>query len=142
MFRETPECFLILPHSGAAQTIQLLIQNILEEQGVTWVAADTIAYRGERTGTFANALERAHFVIADITDSNPNNIFELGIAYALRKRVLVLSQKQTIDQIPSDLGGQKIIFYNPQDTELLTNFIRNWVQDAVTQVFAYPASVT
>jgi hypothetical protein len=140
MFRETPECFLILPHSDAAQTIQPLIRNVLEEQGVTWIAADTIAYRG--IGTFANALERAHFIIADITDSNPNNLFELGIAYGLRKRVLVLSQKQTINQIPPDLGGQKIIFYNPKDIELLTNFIRNWVQDSVTQVFASPASVT
>jgi acyl carrier protein/nucleoside 2-deoxyribosyltransferase len=138
MFRQSPECFLIMPHSDAAPQIKHIIHNVLTEQGVELVTAKSISYRGSIMESFANAIERAHFVIADITDINPNNIFELGVAFGLRKPVLMLSQKQTINKIPFDLGGQKIIFYDPQDTELLRNFLKNWVQDSVAQVFDYP----
>ena len=34
MFRESPECFLILPHSETADSIQPLIRDVIHEQGV------------------------------------------------------------------------------------------------------------
>jgi hypothetical protein len=142
MFRQSPECFLITPHSDAAHQIQTLIRDVLQEQGVELVAAETISYRGAQMGTFANAIERAHFVIADITDRNLEAIFELGVAYGLRKRSLILSQRQTADDTLIDIGGQPIILYDPEDTQRLHHFISNWVQESVAQVFAYPTSST
>jgi hypothetical protein len=139
MFRQSPECFLIVPHTDAAHPISDLIHQILQEEGVEIVAAETISYRGSLMGTFVNAIERAHFIIADITDQNPEAIFELGVASGLRKRSLILSQKQATDEIPIEIGGQSIIFYDPQDIVLLSTFIRNWIQESISQVFAYPA---
>jgi hypothetical protein len=136
MFRESPECFLISPHSDAGHQIQNLIRNVLQEQGVELVAAETISYRGSLPGTFMNAIERAHFVIADITDQNLEALFELGVAYGLRKRSLILCQKQASENMPVTIGGQTIIFYDPEDTAGLSTFLGNWVQRSIAEVFA------
>ena len=84
------------------------------------------------------AIERAHFVIADITEQNPNALFELGVAFGLRKRSLILSQRQSVPVLSPELSGQQVILYDPDDTIRLRQYIGHWVEESIAQVFAMP----
>lgn len=52
----------------------------------------------------------AKVVLADITGRNPNVFYELGIAHALGKDVIIITQN--IDDIPFDLKGHRCISYS------------------------------
>ena len=67
-----------------------------------------------RTGAFIKdilmQLNQADVVLADLTDMNPNVLYELGVRHTLRNRTILVSQ--TIDNIPSDLKQYGVIKYN------------------------------
>lgn len=138
MFRESPECFLIMPQSETADSIQSIIHDVIQNQGVQVISADTIYSRGSVGGTFMKAIERAHFVIADITEHNPNILFELGVAFGLRKRSLILSQRQSNPDLSPELIGQQVLLYDPDDTVRLRQYLGHWVEESIAQVFATP----
>ena len=49
-------------------------------------------------------------IVADLTDSNPNVYYELGIAHGLRRPVILLTQD--INELPFDLRGYRVIPYS------------------------------
>jgi hypothetical protein len=48
-------------------------------------------------------INKSRFLVADITDTNPNVLYELGIAHTLGKGVITISEKP--DYIPFDIAG-------------------------------------
>lgn len=71
------------------------------------------------------AIKQADFVIADITGQNPNVLFELGLAVASKKLVLLVSQDSK--DVPFDMRHQHVFVYDPAKPELLRDGIRRWV---------------
>ena len=55
-------------------------------------------------------LNQADVVLADLTDMNPNVLYELGVRHTLRNRTILVSQ--TIENIPSDLKQYGVIKYD------------------------------
>lgn len=58
-------------------------------------------------------IARADIVIANVSTRNPNVMYELGIAHALGKRVILVSR--TIEEVPFDLKNQRILLYSSRD---------------------------
>jgi hypothetical protein len=54
---------------------------------------------------------RSEIVLADITSHTPNVLYEIGLAHAIGKPVVLLLQEG--ERIPFDLSVQRTIFYNP-----------------------------
>ncbi|MFA4935745.1 MAG: hypothetical protein WC568_07915, partial [Candidatus Methanoperedens sp.] len=67
-----------------------------------------------RTGAFIKdiltQLNQADVVLADLTDMNPNVLYELGVRHTLKNRTILVSQN--LDEIPSDLRQYGVIKYN------------------------------
>lgn len=63
-------------------------------------------------------LLNAWIVIADITDNNPNVLYELGVRHALSKRTIVTVQEKS-RYIPSDLSGYWYVRYAPENLPAL-----------------------
>jgi hypothetical protein len=55
------------------------------------------------------AIQSCEVVIADITGRNPNVFYELGIAHAFGKRVVLLTQ--SVDDIPFDIQRFRHVIY-------------------------------
>jgi hypothetical protein len=55
------------------------------------------------------SINEAGILIADITNRNPNVLYELGIAHTLGKKIILLTQR--IDDIPFDLKKYRFIEY-------------------------------
>jgi hypothetical protein len=54
-------------------------------------------------------IQKANFLIADLTGRNPNVFYELGVAHALKKKVILITQK--MDDLPFDLRHYRCIIY-------------------------------
>ena len=66
-------------------------------------------------------IASAEIVVADLTDRNPNVFYELGLAHAIRKDFLLLSQN--IDHIPVGLRRYRVMLYDSNE-ELTKDFER------------------
>lgn len=58
-------------------------------------------------------LQESKYVIINITDWNPNVLFELGLAYGLGKIVVIIKDKES--GIPVDLKGMEYIEYETSE---------------------------
>lgn len=63
-----------------------------------------------------NQISKADFIIADMTNRNPNVFYEVGYAHALGKRTILLTQN--VDDIPFDLKHYPHIVYNNKISKL------------------------
>jgi nucleoside 2-deoxyribosyltransferase len=87
----------------------------MEEAGYRVIRQDKEMDRAEkRTQSARQAIREADLVIADVSNQNPNVMYELGFAHALRKLTIpLISTKSTA--YPADLAGFDWVFYDPED---------------------------
>jgi hypothetical protein len=72
-------------------------------------------------------IERSDIIVADLTHKNANVFYEVGIAHALKKRVLLLAQ--SIDDLPFDLRHLRVLLYEytPAGCKKLTKGLKESV---------------
>lgn len=71
--------------------------------------ADLIQTVSDISDSVIEQLETSDLVIADISNSNPNVMFELGYRFALKKPYLILTQN--VKTIPFDIRGIRALEY-------------------------------
>jgi len=127
-----PSIFVVMPfnpswasnvYDSIGQACREVAQSV---SGLQWIRADDIDEPGRITDQIVNAILNADLIIADVTDHNPNVMFELGYADAARKPIIVLNQH--IDESPFDIKDWRQIHYSPDELadarERLVSFIR------------------
>ena len=67
------------------------------------------------TNQIWNEIRKAEVVVADITDENPNVFYELGLAHALGKEVIMLSQ--SVSKRPFDISTARLLHYRIDDLQ-------------------------
>jgi hypothetical protein len=135
-------CFLVMPFSleWSPQVHHSLV-DACQAMGVHAVRGDDLFTPTDILNDIWYALNGADFVIADITDRNANVLYELGIAHALAKPVLILSQKAT--DIPIDLSTRRVILYSQTEggwSEDLTHKVSKAIQDILNVYGLQPIS--
>jgi len=55
-------------------------------------------------------INRARFIVADLTGKNPNVFYEVGLAHAIGKDVILITQ--SMDDVPFDLKVLRCIVYS------------------------------
>ncbi len=101
---EDDYCFVIMPFDEKLDAIYHHgIKPIVEELGYRCRRADQHFASSPIMFEIFDDIMRARFIIADLTDSNPNVFYELGIAHALKKCVVLL--KRAGSYVPFDLSG-------------------------------------
>lgn len=58
-------------------------------------------------------LNRAKVLVAELTGRNPNVLYELGLAHALHKPVVLISSNET--DVPFDVRHVRVIYYELTD---------------------------
>jgi hypothetical protein len=58
-------------------------------------------------------IKDAKVLVAELTEKNPNVFYELGLAHAIGKPVVLISE--TIDDVPFDLQSLRVILYDKND---------------------------
>jgi hypothetical protein len=73
-------------------------------------------------------------LVVDITRQNPNVLYELGFAHALRKPSILISSSEVNSSPPSDLAGFQYIVYEPNHLRGLANGVQRAARVFVDRV--------
>ena len=87
-----------------------LISPALEAAGYQVVRADEINTQQSVMKDIVNAIGASDLIVADLTESNPNVYYELGIAHGLKRDVILLTQE--IGNLPFDLKSYRVVEYS------------------------------
>ncbi len=86
------------------KTYRIIIKKAVEEAGLECIRADTVIHSGIIDKPMYELLLDADLVIADLSTSNPNAIYELGVRHALRPyTTIVIAEKQF--KFPFDINS-------------------------------------
>lgn len=82
-----------------------------------------------------DAIEKADVIICDVSTTNPNVMYELGYAHALRKPLIVISK--ALEQLPFELGGIPFLRYDMSSTRG-TNVFANEIGAMLSEALNNP----
>ena len=116
---------LMTPQTGDFRSLREIVNSTLTEQGFQPVL-DEVEPGTTWEDTIQQAIERSDFVIADLTGGNPNVMYEVGFAQALRKPVLFMVQEGSTD-IPRDIRGNLFVVYDPAKPSELREKVLRWM---------------
>jgi hypothetical protein len=121
-----PQCLLLTPQSDEFRPLRDLIAETLKESGFAPILPEkTMALGAHYLGATLKAIERADLIIADVTGGNPNVMYEVGFAHAMRRPVFLIIQRRA-GHIPFDLAGDFFLVYDPSKPDELRSNIQLW----------------
>lgn len=115
--------FVLIPFNPDFDETYSVIKEVVQEAGFHCTRGDASFVSGEILPDIIQNIVKARLIIADITGRNPNVFYELGIAHAIGKQVLILSKVER--DIPFDVASIRVLTY--EDSNDLRNRLRNWI---------------
>lgn len=113
--------FVLTPfHDNLQNDFQTVVQ-VGHELGLTVMRGDERTTQSDIFPQLLKLLVTAKVVVANISGRNPNVFYELGIAHALDKPVILLARSDT--KIPFDVTAKRIVFYS-SDSELREGLLK------------------
>ncbi len=104
-------CFVLMPFVKEMNPIYIdHIKPVVESEGISCQRADEIFGTSIITFDIWEKINRSRFIIADLTYKNPNVFYETGLAHALGKEVILITQ--TMNDVPFDLKSLRCIVYS------------------------------
>jgi len=111
----TDTCFVMMPFAPPlGEYYSKIYEPAIEKAGLKAVRADDDIFgTGKIIDQIWSGITSAKVLIAELTSRNPNVYYELGLAHALKKPVvLVCSNEQ---DVPFDLKHIRVIYYDMHD---------------------------
>lgn len=132
---EVKDCFVIMPFSTSPSHTEEEWTEIFENFfKPAWNAFNVDCYRtkvprGSITKDIIEKLFSANIVFADLTDSNPNVMYELGVRHTFKKPSVMVKARGS--KIPFDVNSYNVFeyIYTPKGLEDLKNHLRNVIGD-------------
>ena len=116
-----PRMFVAMPFAARFDdTFYLGIVPAAHEAKLSCVRMDDGLPRQLVIAAIHTEIQEADYFLADLTDVNPNVVYEFGYAHALRKPVLLLSATPP-ESLPFDLRPWPMIVYAPGQVWKLKN---------------------
>ncbi len=120
MDQQSSICYVIMPFAAEyLPTFEKVIQPAVVAASsqlprpLTCIRGDQIPGPGSITREIVGCLYRAQVVVADLTDSNPNVFYELGIAHCLGNKAVMIARDTKA--IPFDVAAYRVHLYDLSD---------------------------
>ena len=124
MMRKTRGLVLV-PFDAAGDRVLDAVRRALEDIGVQVLRFSKEVVPG---AVWANAITEgvrmSDFLVVDVTRQNPNVLYELGFAHALRKPTILIASSEATGALPSDLTGFQYIVYEPGNLRSLVDDVQ------------------
>jgi hypothetical protein len=120
-----------------------LIEPAMKELGLHVVRADELETSGMITTSILEHIKRSKLVIADLSKSNPNVYYEIGLRHACRLPIVQIRQKS--ERLPFDVGQVKTITIDNTDLHSFVPHIetfRSEIANVARSALADPAKVS
>jgi hypothetical protein len=107
-------CFVIMPFGQPFERYYLnIFVPAITAVGLKPLRADSIFAPSTIMADVWRYTRQAIVVLADVTGKNPNVFYELGLAHAAGKPVVVVTN--SLEDVPFDLKGLRVIEYDKQN---------------------------
>ena len=108
-------CFVMMPFAPPlGGYYKEIYEPAISKAGLRPVRADDeIFATGKIIDQIWSGITAAKVLVAELTGRNPNVFYELGLAHALQKPVVLVSSNQ--DDVPFDLQHIRVIYYDMRD---------------------------
>ena len=126
-------CFVAMPFATNLRNVYDTIEGIVTDYcGLKCVRADRIARSERVTDDIRNYIKNARLVIADLTNTNANVFYEVGMAHGRDKQVILLVQDES--EVPFDLKGIRYLQYDFQDLTSLKQGLIKYVGNCISTI--------
>lgn len=126
---EKNRCFILMPFNEKFDIIYGHLKKSLNDNGYVCNRADEILGSKPIMNKVLNEILRAHYVIADLTNQNPNVFYELGIAHTFKDAQNIVLITQKVADIPFDIRHINNIIYDPGNMKYLTSSVIQTLND-------------
>lgn len=108
-------CFVMMPFGPPLGTYyEKIYKPAIEKAGLIAMRADDDLFgTGKIMDQIWTGINSAKILVAELTSRNPNVYYELGLAHALHKPVVLVSN--TEEDVPFDLNHIRVIYYDMTD---------------------------
>jgi hypothetical protein len=108
-------CFVMMPFADPiGGYYKAIYESAITKAGLRPVRADDeIFATGKIIDQVWSGITAAKVLVAELTGRNPNVFYELGLAHALNKPVVLVSSNQS--DVPFDLQHIRVIYYDMRD---------------------------
>jgi hypothetical protein len=133
----SPTCFVISPFGEPYDTYFVsVVKPALDECNVLAIRGDSPFRPSSIMDDIWSDIQGATLLIAELTTRNPNVFYELGLAHALSKPVILLSE--TIEDVPFDLRAIRVILYDKNHPEWGQK-LKSQLVKSINEVMASPS---
>lgn len=101
---------LVIPYTSEFNDISQLVRHAVMEGNHELVRMDEMMSTGRIIDQIHDEIKKADLVIADVSDKNPNVMYELGFAQSLEKPILPIIRKG--GSIPFDIASIRTLIYD------------------------------
>lgn len=125
---ERNRCFMLMPFDKIFDLIYGTIKSELQDNGYICNRADEIHGSYPIMNKILTEILKSQYIIADLTNLNPNVFYELGIAHTFKdaQNILLIKQKQF--KCPFDITHLTYIEYDASNLKLLTSIILQFIK--------------
>jgi hypothetical protein len=122
-------CFVMQPFAAPlGDYYEKIYKPAIEKAGLKPMRADADIFgAGKIMDQVYAGINSAKVLVAELTKRNPNVFYELGLAHAMKKPVVLVSSNE--DDVPFDLHHIRVIYYDVTDpfwgTKLLEKVAEN-----------------
>lgn len=127
---EKNRCFFLMPFSKEFNIIYGTIKQALNDAEFICNRADEILGSIPIITKILTEIMKSQFIIVDITDSNPNVFYELGISHSIKDARNVLLLKQKNYKVPFDISHLTYTEYDPNNLKYLTSIIIEFLENS------------
>ena len=108
-------CFVVMPFAAPhGSYYEKVYKPAIEKAGLKPVRADAEIFgTGKIMDQVWSGINAAKVLVAEMTTRNPNVFYELGLAHALKKPVVLVSSNE--GDVPFDLKHIRVIYYDVTD---------------------------
>jgi hypothetical protein len=113
--------FILTPFHSKYYDQYMLIKDICVSMGYNCQRGDEEYFDGDIFPQVLKKILKARLVIANINGRNSNVLYELGVAQALDKKVILMAQSDV--EFPVDIKSQRFLIY--KDSEDLRSLLKS-----------------
>ncbi|MBI2361518.1 MAG: hypothetical protein HYV04_21850, partial [Deltaproteobacteria bacterium] len=127
-------CFLVMPFAEPHGTYyDQIYKPAIQKAGLRAVRADAEIFgTGKIMDQVWRGINTAKILVAELTTRNPNVFYELGLAHALRKPVVLVSSNE--GDVPFDLHHIRVIYYDVKDPFWGTKLIEKIAENILSAI--------
>jgi hypothetical protein len=110
-------CFVVMPFaSPIGGYYDTIYKPAIDKAKLKADRADADIYgTGKIVDQIWKGITSARVLLAELTSRNANVLYELGLAHALHKPVVLVCSKANEDDVPFDLRHVRVIYYDKDD---------------------------